>query len=105
MAPTTPATRRRAGIHMSLGISRRFSRWEPRARLPELIRAQRPALEWIVARGDVPGAERVKGWIDDVAVACLEARAARMEVASARRVQWARHVALEDDGLTRATTL
>ena len=58
-----------------------------------------------MARGDVPVAERVEGWIDDVAVACLEPRAARMEVARARRVQRARHVALEHDRLAGATTL
>ena len=37
-------------------------------RFPELVGAKRPALERIVAGGDVPVAERVERWIDDVAV-------------------------------------
>src|SRR5205823_12081506 len=98
-APTRRANRRRAGIHTSLGNSRGFSlgRRVARSRFPELVRCKRPALERVVARGDVPVAERVERWIDDVAVPCLEARTARMEVAGARRVQRAGHVALEPD--------
>src|SRR5690349_1354105 len=105
MAPTNTANRRRAGIHMSLGNSRRFSRREPRAGVPGLRRGPPAALERIVARGGLCVAEGVERWIDDVAMACLEARAARMEIAGARRVQRARHVALEDDRLAGATTL
>ena len=56
-------------------------------RFPELVRAKRPALERIVAGGDVPVAERVERWIDDVAVSGLEARTTWMEVAGARWVQ------------------
>src|SRR5204863_3595074 len=73
------------------GLSRRAGG----ARLAELVDAERPALERVVAGGDVPVAERIERRILDVTVACLEARTARVEVARARRVQRARHVALE----------
>src|SRR5262245_60920424 len=74
-------------------------------RLPELVRSERPAFERIVARGDMPVAEGIERWIDHVAVPRLEARAARMEVAGARRIERARNVALEHDRLPGATAL
>ena len=50
----------------------------------------------------MPVAERVERRRLDVAVALVEARAARMEAAGGRRVERARHVALENDLLARA---
>src|SRR4249919_347192 len=62
-----------------------------------LIGVHWPALERVVAGGDVTTAERIERWILHVAVPFLEPRAARMEAAAARRIDRARNVALEHD--------
>src|SRR5207342_3042904 len=80
------------------GLSRPLHR---RPGLAELVCVERPALERIVARGDMAVAERVERRLVDVAPALLEARAARVEAAGAGRVERARHVALENEGLPR----
>src|SRR5687767_11249291 len=67
------------------------------AAAPHLFLGHRPVLERIVASGDLPVPERIQRRRLDVAVALPEARAARMEVARARRVDRVRHVALEHD--------
>ncbi len=71
---------------------------------PHLVLGQRPALERVVARGDVVAmsGRRLQVRLVDVAVAVLEARAARVEAARLRRVDRARHVALEHDRLSQA---
>src|SRR5438046_995361 len=52
-----------------------------------------------MASGDVAVSERVERWILDVAMPCLEARAARMEIAGAGWVQRTRHIPFEHDRL------
>src|SRR5215216_1549933 len=70
-----------------------------------LAGGHRPPLERVVTRGDVAVAERIKRRIVDIAVPFLEARAARMEPAAARRIDGARHVAFQHDALPSPSEL
>src|SRR5579884_2172200 len=65
----------------------------------ELLAAHRPALERVVAGGQVVARERAQQRRLDVAVAALEAGTARVEDARGRRVHRRGHVAAEDDPL------
>src|SRR6266540_3549630 len=60
----------------------------------DLFRRHRPALERVEACGRVSVPEREERRLLDVAVAWMEARAARMEPAARRRVDRIRHVTL-----------
>src|SRR5260221_2245621 len=63
----------------------------------DLLRRHRPALERVVACSCVPVPEREERRLFDVAMARMEARAARMEPAAGRWVDRIRHVALEHE--------
>ena len=58
-----------------------------------------------MAGGLVAGRERAQERLLDIAHALVEARAARMEATGARRVDRARHIAIQDDRLTFAAEL
>src|SRR5215207_4350191 len=91
------ARRLSAGSHTCcLGGRRRLGRLLGRSRRgpstgpSHLFLGQRPTLERVVARRDMAFAKRVQRRVLDVAVAFLKPRAARVEVARRRRVEWAR---------------
>ena len=107
-ASTRPATTTTALIPASRTRKRRAAatstsgRNDGVRRPADILHRHRPALERVVAGGLVAVAEAAESRLVDVAVPSRGTRAARVEAAACRRVDRARHVALEHDRLAAA---